>query len=59
MKSYFFSKEQGFSKLSFFNEIHQKKTSAIFELLVVNCGKIQGQCVISVFKTEIRKWSQI
>ena len=37
----------------------KKKTSAIFQFFVVNCGKIQGQFVISVFKTEIRKWSQI
>ena len=26
---------------------------------MVNCGKIQGQFVILVLKTEIRKWSQI
>jgi hypothetical protein len=38
---FFFSKEQGFLKLFFLNEIHQKKRTGVnFLLFVANCGKI-------------------
>ena len=51
-KKFCFSKERGFFRLLFLNEIHR-------ETIVVNFGKIQGQFVILVFKSLIRKWSQI
>ena len=58
MKSDFFSqKNKDFQNYYFEMKSVKKKRQVPF--FVVNCGKIQGQFVISVFKTEIRKWSQI
>ena len=36
----------------------EKKTSANFRIIEVNCGEIQGQFVISTLKTDIEIQSQ-
>ena len=58
-KSDIFGKEDW--KICFFKrpKIHRKKkTSSNFRIIEVNCGKIQGQFVISTLKTDIEIQSQ-